>query len=487
MKRLSLLAALLACAAHADPAIPYTAFTLDNGLTLLVHEDHKAPIVCVNIWYHVGSKNERPGRTGLAHLFEHLMFTGSEHFNDDHFKAAEKVGATELNGTTSRDRTNYFQNAPKDALDYLLWLESDRMGFLLGTLDQKRLDEQRGVVQNEKRQGDNQPYSIAWKLITENAWPPGHPYAWPVIGSMEDLDAATLGDTHQWFKDFYGPNNATLVVAGDVTPQDAFEKVKLAFGNIPPGPPVARQKQWIAKRTGTRRQTAHDRVPQARLYHVWNIPPYGTCDGTHLEMAATLLADGQNSRLYARLVRDDRTATSVAAHASLGEIAGTFLITATAAPGADLADLEAALGEELARFLRDGPTPPELTRLKAKADANFTRSLERIGGFGGKSDILAMNSVFLGDPDYYQTRQHDIQAATPEQIHAAANAWLTDGQYTLEIHSLPPHAATGHDVDRATPPPPPPPPPPTLPPPPPTPPPPRPPPPPPPHPRGPPP
>ena len=443
-----LLTLLFACAARADSAIPYTKFVLDNGLTLLVHEDRKAPIVAVNIWYHVGAKDERPGRTGLAHLFEHLMFTGSEHFNHDHFNAAEKVGATELNGTTNRDRTNYFQNAPKDALDYLLWLESDRMGFCLGALDQKRLDEQRGVVQNEKRQGDNQPYSIAHRLITENIWPQGHPYSWPVIGSMDDLDATTLDDAHAWFKAFYGAANATLVIAGDVAPQAAYDKVRLAFGNIPPGPPVARQKQWIAKREGTRRQRAEDRVPQARLYQVWNVPPYGTREGTWLELVASLLADGQNARLHERLVRDDRTATAVWAYASLGEIAGSFTVGATAAPGASLAAVEAALNEELARLLRDGPAPHELTRIKAKADANFIRSLERIGGFGGKSDTLAMNSVFLDNPDYYQTRQQDIQDATCDQLKTAARDWLSDGKYVLEIHPAPNHTVTGQDVDR---------------------------------------
>jgi len=422
---------------------------LDNGLTLLVHEDRKAPIVCVNVWYHVGSKNERPGRTGLAHLFEHLMFNGSGNFNDDYFKASEKVGATELNGTTSRDRTNYFQNAPKDALDFLLWLESDRMGFTLDVLDQARLDEQRGVVQNEKRQRDNQPYTIAHRLTTESIWPQGHPYAWQVIGSMEDLDAATLDDAKSWFKDFYGAANATLVVAGDVAAQEVYEKVRLAFGNIPPGPPVTRQAQWIAKRSGTHRQRTEDRVPHARLYQAWNIPPYGTRDGTHLEMLAWLLADGQNARLYSRLVRDARLATEVWAYASLGEIAGSFHVGATAAPGVELAAVEAAIDEELARLLNDGPDPQELTRVKAKADANFIRSLERIGGFGGKSDMLAMNSVFLGNPDYYQVRQQDIQDAAPGQLKAVANAWLADGKHVLELRPFPDYRVTGKDVDRS--------------------------------------
>jgi len=209
-------AAAIASDIGQDIDIPYEKFILDNGLTLIVHEDHKAPIVAVNVWYHVGSKNEKPGRTGFAHLFEHLMFNGSEHFNDDYFQALEPVGATDLNGTTSEDRTNYFQNVPTSALDVALWMESDRMGHLLGAIDQDKLDEQRGVVQNEKRQYENEPYGVAYELITEATFPEGHPYSWTVIGSMEDLDAATLEDAHEWFKTYYGAANAVIAVAGDI-------------------------------------------------------------------------------------------------------------------------------------------------------------------------------------------------------------------------------------------------------------------------------
>lgn len=250
------------------PEIKYSKHVLTNGLTLIIHEDHKAPIVCVNVWYHVGSKNEKPGKTGFAHLSEHLMFNGSEHFDDDYFKALEKVGATDLNGTTSEDRTNYFQNAPKDALDFLLWMESDRMGHLLGAITQSKLDEQRGVVQNEKRQGDNQPYSIAGRLITQYTWPAAHPYSWQVIGSMEDLNAASLDDVKEWFRSYYGAANATLVVAGDVEPREVLDKVNKYFGDIPAGPPVARQATWIAERWENHRMRAQDRVPQARIYKV---------------------------------------------------------------------------------------------------------------------------------------------------------------------------------------------------------------------------
>ena len=429
--------------------IPYTRFVLENGLTLLVHEDHKAPIVAVNVWYHVGSKNEKPGKTGFAHLFEHLMFNGSEHFNDDFFKATEKVGATDMNGTTSEDRTNYFENAPKDALDYLLWLESDRMGHMVGVITQARLDEQRGVVQNEKRQHENQPYALADQLITKSIWPAGHPYSWTVIGSMEDLNAASIDDVREWFKTYYGAANATLTVAGDVNPQEVLEKVKKNFGSIPPGPPVARYSAWIAKRSGTQRQRAEDRVPQARLYKVWNIPNYGTADGNVLELVGDVLSGGKTSRLYKRLVYDDRIATDVSAFADLSEIAGTFNITATAAPGVDLAQIEKAVDEELARFLKDGPTSRELQRVKTQFEAGFIRGLERIGGFGGKSDQLAMNSVYLGNPDYYKIHLQEVREATARQLRDTARAWLSDGQYVLEIRPFPKYASSSADVDRS--------------------------------------
>jgi zinc protease len=428
--------------------IPFTRFVLDNGLTLLVHEDHKAPIVAVNTWYHVGSKNEKPGKTGFAHLFEHLMFNGSEHFNDDFFKATEKVGATDMNGTTSEDRTNYFENAPKDALDYLLWLESDRMGHMVGAITQARLDEQRGVVQNEKRQYENQPYAIAYQLITKSIWPVGHPYSWPVIGSMEDLNAASLDDVRDWFKTYYGAANATLVVAGDVTPQEALEKVKRYFGAVPPGPPVARHASWIAKRSGTQRQRVEDRVPQARLYKVWNIPNYGTAEGSYLELVGEVLSGGKTSRLYKRLVYDERIATEVSAYADLSEIAGTFNITATAVAGVELARIEKAVDEELARFLKEGPAPRELRRVKTGVEAAFIRGIERIGGFGGKSDQLALNSVYLGAPDAYKVRLNEVREATARQLRDTARAWLSDGQYVLEVRPFPSYASSGKDVDR---------------------------------------
>ncbi len=431
------------------PEIQYQKFVLDNGLTLIVHEDHKAPIVAVNVWYHVGSKNEKPGKTGFAHLFEHLMFNGSEHFNDDYFQALERVGATDLNGTTNRDRTNYFQNVPTSALDLVLWLESDRMGHLLGAIDQAKLDEQRGVVQNEKRQGENRPYGRVFNIIAENTFPKGHPYSWTTIGSMEDLNAASLEDVREWFKTYYGAANAVLVVAGDVDAETVKAKVEKYFGDIPSGPPVAKHDVWIAKRTGEHRMVMQDRVPQARVYKVWNVPEWGNRELVYLDLASDILSSGKTSRLYKRLVYDEQIATDVAAYVYTGEIASQFLIQATARPGVDLKQVEKALDEELARFLAEGPTEKELRRVKAQYFSNFVRGIERIGGFGGKSDILAMNQVYGGRPDYYKTTLQYVKDASPADVHAAASEWLSDGVFVLEVHPFPKYKTLKTDVDRS--------------------------------------
>src|SRR5437667_9976012 len=281
--------------------IPCKKFVLKNGLTLIVHEDHKAPIVAVNLWYHVASKNEKPGRTGFAHLFEHLLFTGSEHFKGGadqraFFEAMERIGATDLNGTTSEDRTDFFENVPTNALDVALWIESDRMGHFIGGVEQARLDVQRGVVQNEKRQGENQPYGVTEELVVKGTAPPGHPYSWTVIGSMEDLSAASLEDVRHWFQTYYGPANTVLALAGDIDAETALKKVEHYFGEIPAGPPVARYEKWIPRIAGTRRQTVSGRVPQARRYKVWNVPAYGEPETTHWQLDSRALASGRAAR-----------------------------------------------------------------------------------------------------------------------------------------------------------------------------------------------
>ena len=434
------------------PDIPYTKFVLPNGLTVLVHEDHKTPVVAINTWYHVGSKNEKPGKTGFAHLFEHLMFSGSANLKETYITAIERIGATALNGTTNNDRTNYFQNVPTSMLDFALFAESDRMGHLLAVLDQKKLDLQRGVVQNEKRQRENQPYGLAYELLTENTYPKGHPYSWTVIGSMQDLDAASMGDVTDWFKTNYGPNNVTLVLAGDITPEVAREKVQKYYGDIPPGPPLSRQEAWIAKRTGTHRGVAQDRVPQARLYRVWNTPQYGTHDEALLDLVAVVFGTGKTSRLYERLVYRDQVATAVEAENEAREIAGQFNYEVTAKPGQDLAKVEAAAAEELRRFLKDGPTAEELRLARTSIFSNYVRTVERVGGFGGKSDLLARCQTYTGDPHCYKRYLQWVHDATPAEVRAAAQAWLSDGDYVLEVHPYPTTLKAGAPIDRSTPP-----------------------------------
>jgi zinc protease len=441
----------LACGATADDdvEIEYTEYTLDNGLRLIVHEDHKAPIVAVNLWYHVGSKNEKPGKTGFAHLFEHLMFNGSENYDDEYFKPFELVGATGINGTTWFDRTNYFQNVPSTALDMALWMESDRMGHLLGVVTQEKLDEQRGVVQNEKRQGDNQPYGKVDYRVLEGVFPVGHPYSWNTIGSMDDLNAASLEDVHEWFQTYYGPNNAVLVIAGDVTPEVAFMKVQKYFGDIPPSPPINKPREWIVKLTEDKRETMEDRVPQARVYKVWGGPNFVSRDALLLDLADAVLTGSKNSRLYERLVYRDQTATDVRGSLFAGEISGYYQLEATVQPGGDIEAVRRAIDEELVRFLEEGPTKDEFARVVAQFKSTYIRGVERIGGFSGKSDVLARNAVYAGDPGFYKTKQEWFDAATPEAVKAAANRWLTAGSYQLDVLPYPELKAATEGADRS--------------------------------------
>jgi zinc protease len=419
------------------PDVPYTKFVLKNGLTVLVHEDHKSPVVAVNTWYHVGSKNEKPGKTGFAHLFEHLMFSGSANFNKTFLSALEGIGASDLNGTTNKDRTNYFETVPTSMLDYALFAESDRMGHLLGVLDQKKLDLQRGVVQNEKRQRENQPYGVVEQIVTENTYPANHPYSWTTIGSMDDLDAASMTDVTDWFRGNYGPNNVVLVLAGDITPAQAREKVEKYYGDIPPGPPVATQRAWVAKRSGTHRSSVQDRVPQARIYRVWNVPGADTLDEALLDLAAHVLGGSKTSRLYQRLVVKEQLASSAFSSDDSNEIAGQFGINLTARPGGNVARMERVADEELHALLKSGPREDELRLAKTAILAQYARSVERVGGFGGKSDMLARCMTFTGDPACYKTYLKRIQAATPAQVRQAMRDWLLDGDYILEVDPFP--------------------------------------------------
>jgi zinc protease len=416
--------------------IPSTSFTLSNGLRVVVHEDHSAPLVATNIWYHVGSKNEPKGKAGFAHLFEHLMFNGSENFNDDFFKATQKIGATQQNGTTNVDRTNYFQTVPKAALDTMLWLESDRMGHLLGAVDQAKLNEQRAVVENEKRQGENRPYAIAEDLVIRGTTPVGHPYDHSTIGSMEDLDAASLDDVKSWFKTYYGPSNAVLVLAGDITPAEAREKA-----------PVTHPQSWVVKRTGTTRDIVNDRVAQPRLIRTWNVSDYASADTDYLQLLGLVLAGDKNSRLYKKLVIEDQLATGVDAGVDNREIEGQFQIDVTVKPGGDIDRVERIVDDELKKLIASGPTEAELARVQTTTVAQFARSLESISF---KAEQLAESETYLGDANAWKASFNRAKTARPADLQRVGRTWLSDGDYVLQIKPFGDLAASGPGADRKT-------------------------------------
>ncbi|HAI93720.1 MAG TPA: peptidase M16 [Xanthomonadaceae bacterium] len=419
--------------AGAGVDIPYETFTLPNGLRVVVHTDRKAPIVAVNIWYHVGSKDEPAGRTGFAHLFEHLMFNGSENHKGEFFEPFELVGATNQNGTTNQDRTNYFENVPTTALDMALWMESDRMGHLLGAIDQKTLDEQRGVVQNEKRQGENQPYGQVWEKLTKAMYPVGHPYHHSVIGSMNDLNAATLGDVKTWFRTWYGPNNAVLVLAGDIDLKTAKEKVAEYFGDIPATPTMAQPKVDPAKRGSDTREVMQDKVPATRIYRVWNVAQADSLDNDQLQLLAQVLGGSKASRLDKRLLHDEKLVDAISAGLDSSQLGSGFIVMATVKPGVDPAKVEAAIDEEVKKLVTAGPTAAELEQAKTVTRAGFIRGIERIGGFGGKADVLAECAVYTGNPGCFRESLANMAAATPAQIEAVGSKWLASGSHTLVI------------------------------------------------------
>lgn len=429
-----------------DAPLSYRKHILANGLTLLVHEDHKAPLVSVQVWYHVGSKDEKPGKTGFAHLFEHLMFNGSAHHDDEFFRPLEAAGASLINGTTNSDRTNFYETVPSEALDLALWLESDRMGQLLPAVTQAKLDEQRGVVKNEKRQRENQPYGKVDELLTKALYPVGHPYSWTTIGSMEDLDRASLADVHDWFRRYYGPNNATLVLAGDIGFEDAVARVEKAFGSIPPGPAVTRQDEWVAPLTEERRLTLPDQVTQPRLYRAWNVARRGSADSLMLGFAGDLLAGDKASRLYRRLVTRDGLATAVSADIDPGELSSQFVITVSLKPDADRAAAEAALDEELAKFAQQAFPASELERIKTRL---YVMRLAGRESVASKASELASCQVFLGSPEACERQWQTQREATPEAVRAAVQRWLTPGQIRLAVLPSPALAAgSGGDLDR---------------------------------------
>ena len=432
-----------------DINIPHTKYVLPNGLKLLVYEDHKAPIVAVNVWYHVGSKNEKEGKSGFAHLFEHLMFNGSENYNDDYFQVLERIGGTDLNGTTNVDRTNYFQNVPVSALDQVLFLESDRMGHLLGAIDQAKLDEQRGVVQNEKRQGENQPYGKQWDYLTKAMYPKGHPYSWTVIGEMEDLNAASLEDVKEWFTGYYGAANAVIAIAGDVEPKAIYDKVLKYFGDIPSGPTIGRQEVNIPDHGEDTYQVYEDRVPETRILYAWNTPPFGEKEDVYFDLISSILTGGKNSRLYKKLVYEDQIASGVTSFEYSKEIASDFIVYANVKPGGDEEEVKEKVLAEIEALIQNGPTEQELKRVKASYFSGFLKGLERIGGFGGVSDVLASSETYYGDANYYKEVLKFVEEATAEDIRATAQKWLTKGKHVLIARPFPEYTVTESTVDRS--------------------------------------
>lgn len=406
------------------PELKFEKYTLSNGLDVILHEDHSIPIVAVNVWYHVGSKNEKPGRTGFAHLFEHMMFQGSEHHNVLFDEGIDKYGGSN-NGSTGDDRTNYWENLPSNYLEKALWLEADRMGYLLPALTQERLDNQRSVVMNEKRQNyDDQPYGKVRGIIREMMYPADHPYSWIPIGKMEDLAAASLEDVKGFFREYYTPNNASLCVAGDFDPDQAKAWVEKYFGTIPPGPPVDRMETWIPVLTEEIRVSLQDKVQLPRLYLAWHTPPYYAPGDAEFDLLAGILASGKSSRLYKSLVYDKQIAQSVSAYQSSREIGSTFHITVTAKEGHTLEEIENEVNRIVDDLLTNGFTEEELTRAKTGWEAGFVRQLQNVGGFGGRADLLNSYNTYLGDPGMLRWDKNRYTDATAEDIMSYARKYL---------------------------------------------------------------
>ena len=403
--------------------IPFVKETLDNGLDVLLHEDRACPIVAVNLWYHVGSKNERPGHTGFAHLFEHLMFEGSQHHDRGYFQPLQAAGAS-LNGSTNADRTNYWEVVPTNALELALWMESDRMGYLLPALTEAKFANQRDVVLNERRQNyENRPYGLAPMALLSALYPPDHPYHWTTIGEVADLNAVRLEEVQAFFRRYYHPSNASLSIAGDIDVESALTLARAYFGELEPGPradPVIAGAALAADD----RIVLEDRVELPRLYLSWLTPAMFAPFDAELDLASDLLANGKTSRLYRRLVFDERIATDVSAGQNSREIDGFFQVTATAAPGHTLEELDRAIMEEVARLAAEGPLEDEMERGRVQAEAQFVFRLQTVGGFGGKSDQLNAYNVFCGDPGYFDRDLARYRDVTADSLAAIVDRFL---------------------------------------------------------------
>ncbi len=456
MKKLALVTILLGIvgfpknvrAVDPEDPIPYKRFVLGNGLTVIVSEDHKAPVIGITLSYHVGSKDEVPGKTGLAHLFEHLMFLGSAHYKENYNHALEPLGASGINGTTDEDRTEYVQTVPRSALDTALFLESDRMKSLL--IDQERLDAARAVIKNEKGLADASVYLRAWSFITPNSWPTDHPYAHAASGSIEDLNALTVADAKKWFERYYTPNNAVLTLAGDIDPATIETQIRKYFAEIPPGPPLARQRKWIPQRLhGTHRMVVQDRGAMALLYQVWNVPGWASTETALLRLASGVLVLGETGRLYERLVHQEQIATRVSAGIVPREIGSQIFVAVTAKSATDMDGIRTALKGEIARLLATGPTDAELDRVKANFQAGFIFQNEQVGGFLGKATTLTEGQIYASEPGYYKITNSIFQGATTEAVRRAAALWLSEGAFELEVQPYPAYQAEPATLDRS--------------------------------------
>ncbi|MCC6424797.1 MAG: insulinase family protein [Phycisphaerales bacterium] len=433
------------------PTLKIEKYVLPNGLQVLLHVDRKLPIVQVNEWFHVGSKNEEPGRTGFAHLFEHLMFQGSLNASGEYFQYVEKAGGSGANGSTWYDRTNYVCSVPSANLEYLLWVESDRLATLMDAMTVEKLDNQREVVKNERRQNfENTPYGLATILITENLFPKGHPYSWDTIGSAADLNAATMEDVKAFFKTYYTPNNLSICIAGDFDPAVAKKLVEKYFGPIPPGPNLVRPKRWIPQLSGEKVVEVTDRVALERTYIAWATPPWFDADNAELDLTARILGDGLSSRLNKALVYDNQNCTDVSAEQWPMELTSIFLIDATARQGVTLEQVEQIITREISRLAREGPNEEELSRAKAKHETMMISLLERIGGFDSKADLINQYNTYLGDPNKFDEDMARFALVTPADVQRAAARWLdTPNRLLVRVHTRLAEAPPASALDRS--------------------------------------
>jgi zinc protease len=435
MKKLivaTILASSLAVAGDIRLSVPYTRFTLPDGLTVILHEDHSVPTVAVNLWYHVGSAREEPGRTGFAHLFEHIMFEGSKDVPEGKFDEWLEATGGDNNASTSKDRTNYFETVPSNAVELPLFLESDRMGYLLDTMTPSKVDGQRDVVKNERRQNyDNRPYGLAYIILAENLFPEDHPYHWPTIGSMDDISAASYDDVVDFFKTYYVPGNASLVIAGDINSDSMRVEVEKWFSDVPAGEPIPPQAAPVAYLSEEKRIVQEDKVQLPRLYMAWDTPPVFDPGDAELDMLSSVLAGGKNSRLYKRLVYDLQIAQDVSAFQASQDLASWFAIVVTAREGHSLTEIERVVQEEIDRIKKEPPTQRELDRAVNQYEASFLDRLELVGA---KADILNFYYTRTGNPDYFNEDLARYNAIDPRDVQAVAMTYLRDdGRVILSV------------------------------------------------------